>query len=55
MSAQFVNQASDICKVQYYRYMYVWSSCILLAGTGVRKNSTLARVFSPIEITETNK
>ena len=45
-SAHFENQASDVCKAQYY----VWKDCILLAGTGVRKISSVAWVFSSIKI-----
>ena len=42
------NQASGECKVHYASY-YVHKSSILLAGTGVRKISSVACGFSPIK------
>ena len=46
ISARFENQALNICKAYYY----VWNSWILLAGTGVRKISSVACGFSYIKI-----
>ena len=45
-SAQFENQAWDVYKAWYY----VWKSSILLAGTRVRKYSTVACGSSLIKI-----
>ena len=43
------NQAPGVRKV-HYAYYYVQKSSILLGGTGVRKISSLAYGFRPIEI-----
>ena len=43
------NQTSGVRKTRYPQY-YVRKSSILFAGTGVRKNSTVASGSSPIKI-----
>ena len=45
-TAQFENEALDACQAKYY----VRKSCIILAGTCIRKNSTLACGSNPNEI-----